>query len=144
MPFWLPSATIYVLNTSFLVFVMLIHTLLWITLQKTGSQDPVLRSPAHPVLLQKESGISIFEILTLVLVSLAGAKCEPALSVNVSKKWSRKPFMLEFLYGGINRNSRQPTTHNGFTLDLASARYKQGPSGYETESLISARVKTLN
>jgi hypothetical protein len=34
--------------------------------------------------------------------------------------------------------------HNGFALDLASAWYKQGESGYETESLFSARLKTKN
>jgi hypothetical protein len=32
--------------------------------------------------------------------------------------------------------------HNGFSLPLASAWYKLGESGYETESLFSARLKT--
>jgi hypothetical protein len=32
--------------------------------------------------------------------------------------------------------------HNGFALDLANAWYKQGESGYETESLFSVRLKT--
>jgi hypothetical protein len=54
---------------------------------------------AHPV-LHRESGISILEILTLVLFSLTGAYREPALPA-VALKCSREPFLLEFQIGGI-------------------------------------------
>jgi hypothetical protein len=58
---------------------------------KAGCQAHAVRA----LTVHSESGFFIFEILALVLHSLAGAKCEPALPVNESKCLG-ETFVLEF------------------------------------------------